>query len=181
VSDTAGSHVATLPDDATAEAASQARHQLRVGALTLAPFVVGVALLWLEPEGWLAEAWTSVAMVALGAIGWIAFGRGARQQSLRLLAEYAVMHHVDPGPGRREAADDEARRMVWGRIWGPLLVLVFYTPHLILSPWDDPTTAVPGALLVALSAAFVVVDRHRQAAAGRRWLTDPPRPAATTP
>jgi hypothetical protein len=176
VSDTTGPAAATLPDDATAEAASQARHQLLVSALGLPPLVVGTALLWLEPTGWSAEVWATVALLALtlGAISWTAFGKGGRRQSERLLSEYAVLHHVDPGPGRREAADDEARRMAWGRVWGPLLVLVLYTPPLLLSPWDDLTTAVPGALLVAFSGVVFVVDRLRQAAAGRRWLTNPP-------
>ncbi|MGY1721365.1 hypothetical protein ACI8AG_20210 [Blastococcus sp. SYSU DS0552] len=172
-----------LPDDATREVRERARHELRVHALVGAPYAAGTTLLLLEPASWTAGTWWAAGAFATTAalLAWAFLGteRGREGHARRLLAGYAVAHHVDPGPGRREAADLEARNMARQRPWGLLIVALVLTPPLLFGEWDDPATAVPGAALLAVAGAVSVVDRLRQAAAGRRWLAGPPGPPRT--
>ena len=168
-----------IGDDASAEVAERARHQLRVAALGLPPVLVGAVLLRFDPADWSMAAWTTAVGVglSLGLFSWL-FSSSAtirRRRAPRLLAEYAVVHHVDPGPGRRGPADVQAREMAREWIWFVLLPLVL-APSLARASWEDLATSVPGAVLVVAGCAVVLADKRRSARAGRRWLADPPGP-----
>ncbi|NEK86326.1 hypothetical protein GCU60_11225 [Blastococcus saxobsidens] len=169
-----------IGDDATAEIRDQARHELRHLALTAPPLVVGVALLRLEPAQWSAGGWGTAgafsAMLALVAWALLGTERGRRPQSRRLLAEYAVRRHADPGPGRRQAADRRAADMARMRILGPLFLLVLLAPHLALAAWEDLATTIPGAACALVAALLLLAESCREARAGRHWLADPPGP-----
>ncbi|SDF82475.1 hypothetical protein SAMN05660662_3517 [Blastococcus aurantiacus] len=168
-----------IGDDATAKVAERARHNLRVVALGLSSLSVGFVLLRFDPARWSAEGWTTAAAFAalLGAIVWLAFGTaaGRRRERSRLIAEYAVVHHVDPGPGRRAPADRQAQQMA--REWTWLLLLpLFLAPQLALASWERLATAVPGAVLVSIGCVVLLADKLRLTRAARRWLADPPGP-----
>ena len=169
-----------LGDDATAEAHERARDELRVLALMAPPGIVGTALLLADPASWSGGSWVGAvvftATVALLAWWPLGTARGREGQAGRLVAAYAVDHHVDPGNGRREQADRQARDMAWQWPWGVLITVVFAALPLVVGSWQDLGTAVPGALLVAVAGAVSVADRLRQARAGRRWIADPPGP-----
>jgi hypothetical protein len=170
---------AGIGDDATAEVRAQARHELRGLAVVAPTFLVGAALLRLEPGSWSAEEWIMAAASGATAVvvtwGLLGTERGRRLQSRRLLARYAVRHHLDPGLGRRQAADREARQMARQWLAGSLLLIVF-VPQFAFASWDDPGTAVPGAILVAVAGALSLGEILGHTRAGRRWLADPPGP-----
>lgn len=171
----------TIGDDASAEVAERARHQLRVHAVGLSLLGAGEAFLWLRPEGWSAEYSMAVAGASLtvGAMLWSSFGNGGRRAAASLLSEYAVMNYIDPGPGRREDADDKAAEMVHGQRRGVLLFLALLVPQLFFVPRDDVASTLLGAALLALSGAVFLLDHRRAAACGRRWRANPPGPSRT--
>jgi len=141
-----------IGDDATAEVAERAREELWTTTGTLLPYAAGAAILFLEPQSWSTEfsmGATAFLLVLLGTIVW-QFGtaRGREDQARRLLSEYAVLRHVDPGVGRRAPADEAARDFVRGRFLGWF--------------WLVGALALPAT--------------ERQAHAGRRWRADPPGP-----
>lgn len=180
MTDRTGAPTSEIGDDATAEVAERAREELWTAAGTLLPYAAGGAMLFLEPQSWTVEHWMSAAafvLVVLGATVW-QFGtaHGREGEARRLLSEYAVLRHVDPGVGRRAPADETARDFVRGRfllwLWltGALALL------LIWGQWEQPAWAVTGAVLLGIAAVVQVVAREREARAGRRWLADPPGP-----
>jgi hypothetical protein len=169
-----------IGDDATTEVTARAREALLTTVGTLLPYAAGAALLFLEPRTWSAETWIGVTVFVLAALGvavW-QYGteRGRQDQAQRLLAEYAVLRHVDPGVGRRGAADETATGFVRGRCLGWLLTLGLVAIPLTAGQWDHPSWAVPGAVLLGITAAVQLTAREREARAGRRWLADPPGP-----
>ncbi|SDF82457.1 hypothetical protein SAMN05660662_3516 [Blastococcus aurantiacus] len=169
-----------LADDATAEAAQRARETLATQCGTQLPLLAGAALLLLEPASRTAAAWFGVAAVLLlvaGAAVW-QFGteRGREDQAGVLLAEYAVLRSVDPGVGRREAADATAEGFVAGRYIAWSLALAAVGLLLAFGQWDQPAWAVPGAVLVVVGAVVHLYAAEREARAGRRWLAGPPGP-----
>ncbi|MBJ7451088.1 MAG: hypothetical protein JHC71_03265 [Blastococcus sp.] len=168
-----------IGDDATAEVAERAREELRTAAARLLLYAAG-AMLFLEPQPWSIEFSMGAAafvLVLLGTVVW-QFGtaRGREGEAGRLLAEYAVLRHVDPGVGRRAPADEAARDFVRGRFLGWLWLAGSLALPLVLGQWDQPAWAVTGAVLLGIAAVVQVVDTERQARAGRRWLADPPGP-----
>ena len=169
-----------LGDDATAEAARRAREELFSQGGTQLPLVAGTAMLLLEPQTWTAEAWFGAAAVLLLVVGTTVwqFGteRGREDRAEVLVAEYAVLRCVDPGVGRREAADAAAKGFVFTRFIAWPLWLGAVGLLLVLGQWDQPAWAVPGALLVVAGAAAHLTGVERQARAGRRWRADPPGP-----
>ncbi|RBY93428.1 hypothetical protein DQ237_18475 [Blastococcus sp. TF02-8] len=169
-----------LPDDASAAAAARGRELLGWSTATLLAYAAGAALLVLEPRSWSAAMWTGAVaflLLVLTAAWWqLASRRGVQAQAQRLIAEYAVLQHVDPGPGRREPADRTARNFVRGRLLGWLLVGMVVATPLVSGAWDQPATAVPGGVLLLVAAVLHLLVREREARAGRRWLADPPGP-----
>lgn len=169
-----------LGDDATAEVAARAREELVTHCGTQLPLVAGTALLIVGQDRWTAEAWIGLGALLLlvaGTVVW-QFGteRGQEDQAEVLLAEYAVLRAVDPGVGRREAADATAKGNAFGRfvawpLWLGAVALLF-----TFAQWDEPGRAVPGAVLVALGAAVHLTATERLARAGRRWRAAPPGP-----
>ena len=169
-----------IGDDATAEVTQRAREELRTTTGTLLPYAAGAAILVLEPQTWSIEDWlgaTAFLLAALGAGLW-QFGtrRGREGQAGRLLAEYAVLRHVDPGVGRRVPADEAARTFTRARFVGWLWLGGALALPLIRGQWDQPEWAVPGAVLLGIAAVVQVTATERQARAGRRWRADPPGP-----
>ena len=169
-----------LADDATAEAAARGRETLLTQCGTQLPLVAGTALLLLGADRWTAETGIGVAALLLlvaGVAVW-QFGteRGREDGAEVLLAEYAVLRAVDPGVGRREAADATAKSFVAGRWVAWPLVLGAITLLLTFGQWDEPGRAVPGAVLVIVGAAVHLGVTERETRAGRRWRADPPGP-----
>ncbi|MDT0278412.1 hypothetical protein [Blastococcus goldschmidtiae] len=168
-----------IGDDATAEVAERAREELRVTALALPPLLGGVVLLGFDPAGWSAGAWVTAAGVGLcvGLLCWLLSRSAAvrRRRAARLLSEYAVVHHVDPGQGRRVPADRQAREMARGWIWIAVFPLLL-APQLARTSWEDLGTSVPGTVLLVAGCGVILADRLRSVRAGRRWLADPPGP-----
>lgn len=169
-----------IGDDATAEAAERAREALLIQCGTQLPLLTGIALLLLEPQYRTAEAWfgaAAILLLILGAAVW-QFGteRGREGQGGVLVAEYAVLRSVDPGVGRREAADATAKGFVAGRYIAWPLWLGGVGLLLGFGQWDEPAWAVPGAVLVVVGAAVHLGATEREARAGRRWAADPPGP-----
>ena len=169
-----------IGDDATAEVAARAREVLFPTCGSVLAYAAGAALLRLEPQTWPAEAWIGATVFVLALLGVVVWQygteRGREGQARRLVAEYAVLRHVDPGVGRRGAADETAKGFVRGRFLGWLLTLGLVSFPLAAGQWDRPVWAVPGAVLLAMAAAVQLAAREREARAGRRWLADPPGP-----
>jgi protein-S-isoprenylcysteine O-methyltransferase Ste14 len=182
VTDGTRAPVREIGDDATAEVAERAREQLWTASVTCTLYVAGAAVLFMEPWAWsAAEAWwgpPAFLLVILGALLW-RFGteRGRAGQAGRLLSEYAVLRHADPGPGRRAPADEVARGFVRGeRLLGWLYGLGVVAFAVTAGQWDRPGWAIPGAMLLGSAAVILLFAVERQARAGRRWLADPPGP-----
>jgi hypothetical protein len=169
-----------IGDDATAEVAERAREELWTAVGTILPYAAGGAILFLEPQSWSVEFSISVAacvLVVLGTAVW-QFGteRGRTGDAGRLLSEYAVLRHRDPGVGRRDPADGAAKNFVRWPFLTWLWLLAAVTLPLVVEPWDRPEWAVPGAVLLVIAAGVQLFAREREARAGRRWLADPPGP-----
>ena len=170
-----------IGDDATAAVAERAREQLWSGSAMLLLYTVGAAMLVMEPWTWSARYWLGIAafvLVILGLLLW-RFGteRGRAQQRGRLLSEYAVLRHADPGVGRRAPADEVAQGFLRGeRFLGWFYAVVMPALLLIAGRWDRPGWAIPAAALLVGAAALLLAAVERQARAGRRWLADPPGP-----
>jgi len=169
-----------IGDDATPEVALRAREVLWTASGTMLAYAVGAAMLFLEPQTWSTEVWLGATVFLLAAVGtgvWqLGTERGREGQAGRLLSEYAVLRHADPGVGRRAPADETAKGFARGRSVGWLWVLGAIAFPLIAGQWDRPEWAVPGAVLLAITAAIQLTAREREARAGRRWLADPPGP-----
>ena len=173
MTDTTRAPARELGDDATAEAAERAREELLTHCGTQLPLLAGTALLLLGPDRWTAEVGIGVAAVLLlvaGVAVW-QFGteRGREDWAEVLLAEYAVLRSVDPGVGRREAADATAKGFVAGRYIAWPLWLGAIGLLLAFGQWDQPGWAVPGAVLVTAAAAVHLAATEHQSRAGRRW------------
>ncbi len=180
MTDSARPPTAELGDDVTAEVAERGREELLTTCATMLPYAAGAAMLYLEPWTWSVEFAFGAAAFLLALIGaavW-QYGtqRGRHGQAEQLLAEYAVLHSVDPGVGRRAPADRTARGFVRGRLLGSLIPLGLVALPLAAGDWDRPAWAVPGAVLVVLALVVQLAAREREARAGRRWLADPPGP-----
>ena len=171
-----------IGDDATAEVAERAREELWTDAATLVLYAAGAAMLFVEPQSWSVEfsmGVTAFVLVLLGTMVW-QFGtaQGRDDQARRLLSEYAVLRHVDPGVGRRVPADEAARDFVRGRLFGWLWLVGALALPLIWGQRDQPAWAVTGAVLLAIAAVVQLAAREREARAGRRWRAEPPGPPA---
>jgi hypothetical protein len=95
--------------------------------------------------------------------------------------QYALRHHVDPGPELRERLDQQAAyldRIVWFRWW-----VVFLIPagYLMSARWDRPLVTVPAAIVVVGVVAWAAIHLRRTYAAAKRWVADPPGPARQMP
>ena len=180
MTDSAPAPAAEIGDDATAEVAARGREELRTALGSLIPYAAGAAMLYLEPQTWSPEFWSGATVFLLGILGAAVWQsgteRGRQGQARRLLSEYAVLRHVDPGVGRRAPADETARGFVRGRVAGWLVVLGMVALPLAAGQWERPGWAALGALLVCTAAAVQLTAREREARAGRRWLADPPGP-----
>ena len=169
-----------IGDDATAEVAERAREELWTDAATLLLYAAGAAMLFLEPWTWSVEftmGVTAFALVLLGMMVWqLGTARGRDDHARRLLSEYAVLRHVDPGVGRRVPADEAARAFVRGRLVGWFWLVGALALPVVWGQWDQPTWAVTGAVLLGIAAVVQVTAREREARAGRRWRADPPGP-----
>jgi hypothetical protein len=162
------------------DAVRRSREVLTVQVGTMLAYAAGAALLFLEPWTWSAAFWLGWAcfVLVVVALPWWQHGTdaGRRRQGEGLVAECAVLRHVDPGIGRYGRADGAARAFVDRRLSGWLFGLAFLALPLIAGSWDRPEWAVPGAVLLALCVAVQLAVLEREARAGRRWLADPPGP-----
>lgn len=169
-----------IGDDATAEVAGRAREQLWTASVTMLLYAAGAAMLFLEPWTWSTGFWlgsTAFLVAVLVAIV-VQYGttRGRAMQAGRLLSEYAVLHHADPGAGRRVPADEVAQKFVRFRFLSLVPPLGLLALPLIAGSWERPGWAIPGAVLLAAAAGLLLTAGVRQTRAGRRWLADPPGP-----
>jgi hypothetical protein len=90
-------------------------------------------------------------------------------------AAFAIGHHLDPGPGVRERADQLARRRsVTGALW--CLFLLNLPAALIRADWARPLVTVPSAVVVVAWFAGAAVWLRRTGRWAERWRTDPPGP-----
>lgn len=183
MTDTTRLPAAELGDDATAEAARRARETLLAQGGTQLPLLAGAAMLLLEPRTWTAEVWFGAAFLLPAIVAMLVweFGseRGREDRAEVLVAEYAVLRSVDPGVGRRAAADTVAKGFVVSRYVAWPLWLGAVALLLTFGQWDRPEWAAPGAVLVAVGAAVHLGAAEREARAGRRWLAGPPGPPRT--
>jgi hypothetical protein len=180
VTDPTRAPAAALGDDATAEMGERAREQLLTSCGTQLPLLAGTAVLLLEPQARTAGVWSGLVVVLLVFLGlalW-QFGteRGRSDRAEVLLAEYAVLRAVDPGAGRREAADAVARGFAFGRFLAWPLWVGAVGLLMAFGQRDQPAWAVTGAALVVVGAAVHLGAAEREARAGRRWRADPPGP-----
>jgi hypothetical protein len=165
--------------DAAAAVRGLARRDARIVALGLPCYVAGFAVLHVQPERWTAPGW---ALVAAAVLAWAGLASAlvlvvsrSEWRQRRYLAEYAVLHHLDPGLGRRQAADRRARNMSWARSFA-ITWAAFLVGQTLAGDLDDPAWAAAGIGLFALALAVLVPSALREARASRRWLADPPGP-----
>ncbi len=183
MTDRSGDAIADVDGPGGIDVSVAVRQRSRDEAWTLATtvpcLVAGIVLLDFDPAGWSWTVWAGVAALAVlvaAAVRALLFSApGRRRQEERYVAEYAVLHHRDPGPGRRGEADRRARAMIAQSVIG--LVVSFFA---LMQVWraypSEPGPSWVGLLLVQLGAVLLVQDAVRQARAGRRWLADPPGP-----
>jgi hypothetical protein len=177
--------VTGIPVDLTDEAAvdvavrERFRNELRVVGIALPCYALGGVLLVADPSRWSARSFALAAgAVCLGValIGAVLFYRRISERGRRqYLAEYAVLHHLDPGLGRRGPADRRARDMSQLSWLRPLWALLIAAQ---VGSWDVDV-ALPeaaGLLLILAALTTLVADGLGQARAGRRWRADPPGP-----
>ena len=152
-----------------------------LGVLPLAGFFAAVVLLtgkyafWEGSAAWVAISVFPVVVLALQLIK-RASPRVRARSAEGLRMQYALRHHVDPGPGLRERTDVYARRMAGN---GRLGWLLPFTPvgFLLQGRWDHPLLAVPSAFVVVAAVVALMLWWRRQTVAARQWWTDPPGPA----
>jgi hypothetical protein len=157
----------------------RSRHEALLLATALPCFVAGIVLLDHDPGGWSRTVWagSAAAAVVAAVLVWalLVSAPGRRRQEKRYLAEYAVLHHCDPGLGRYGEADLRARAMTAQQTFG-LVVSFFALVQAARADSGEPVQAWAGLLLLTLGVVVLVGDALRQARAGRRWLADPPGP-----
>ncbi|RBY89087.1 hypothetical protein DQ244_15105 [Blastococcus sp. TBT05-19] len=148
-------------------------------AVALPSYAVGFALLRFDPARWTAVGWAGIAAGVLVGVTLIVavlrLGSGTEGRRRRYLVEHAVLHHLDPGPGRRAAADHRARDMArggWLLVMWPALLAV----QAASGDFDQPVAAGFGIALFGITLASLVPYTVRRWRAGRRWLADPPGP-----
>jgi hypothetical protein len=165
--------------DVAAAVRERSRHEVLVLATVLPCLVAGIVLLDYDPAGWSWTVWAGCAAVAVVAavLVWalLVSAPGRRRQETRYLAEYAVLHHRDPGLGRYGEADLRARAMTAQRTIG-LVVSFFALMQAVRADFSDVVPTWGGLLLLTLGVVVLVGDALRQARAGLRWLADPPGP-----
>ena len=131
-----------------------------------------------------AGAWRALAAYVVAFLVLLAVQR--RMPRLRRTAavgqrvQYALRHHVDPGPDVRGRADVFARRqarlrwVVWASPLAPLAVLAG-------GRWERPELAVPGAVVFVAVTAVWARFLYRQWRDAVRWVADPPGPVRDVP
>jgi hypothetical protein len=163
-----------------AEVERRALHRQLLGLLVV-PVVLGSIVLltgkftfWQGADAWwVVGGFTAYAVVAMAASRATLRIRRRADQGLRV--QYAMRHHVDPGPELREKVDRYARMMA-GNGW--MTWLIPFTPGCFLlgARWDRPLVAVPAILVVVAVVVALVLWWRRLVAAARRWVADPPGP-----
>jgi hypothetical protein len=147
-------------------------------AVSVLPIIGWVAGFVLLNRHWVAAARApEIALVAGVGTGIVvlvtrlALGR-ASTTSYRM--QHAIRAHIDPGPELRATTDQLAlRRSVRWYLWGvPFAVVDVF----LRGRWDTPSLALPGAVLLVVSGACVVLWARRFANAADRWVEDPPGP-----
>ena len=154
------------------------RRERRRDAVAVLPLIGWAAGLVLLRRNWVsADHALTVALVVgagLGLLGLlVTFGvRTAWSDGYRM--KYAIRERVDPGPGLRTRTDQLAEKQSWR--WYRWAVPFYALSVFARGRWDVPGLAVPGAVLLVISAATVAVWAERSAKAANRWLADPPGP-----
>jgi hypothetical protein len=149
------------PDVDWAEVERRGRRRNLLGFVIVPAFFGGTVLLTGRFAFWEgAAAWVALGgflVLTLGvAVVMLATPRLRARTGESVRMQYALRHHVDPGPDFRERTDAYARGMaVTGWLgWAFPLVLVTY---FVQAQWDRPLLAVPSALvLVAAVVAYVL-------------------------
>ena len=119
-----------------------------------------------------------LALTVVGAAAWFTAGLlGGRTDRYR--AAYALVEHLDPGPGARGPADRLARRHAESRrrAWTLPVVGVY---AVISGRWDHLVTTLPATVVIALCLGLAAWRLHGTGTAARRWLADPPGPPRIT-
>lgn len=132
MTDRSGDAVADVDGPGGIDVSVAVRQRSRDEAWTLATtvpcLVAGIVLLDFDPAGWSWTVWACVAALAflgIAAVRALLFSApGRRRQEERYVAEYAVLHHRDPEPGRHGEADRRARAMTAQSVIG--LVVSFF-------------------------------------------------------
>lgn len=164
-----------------AEVERRGLRQQPLGVL-LPPLVLGAIVLltgkfsfWAGADAWRAIGVFVAVGLVLGLVGMATprFRTRARE-GFRL--QYALRHHVDPGPELREKADRYAHRMA-GNGWMAWFFPFIPVGFLFTGRWDRPLLAVPAMLVLLAAVVAALLWWRRMTAAAQRWADDPPGPA----
>jgi hypothetical protein len=175
--------VSSVTDSAWAAGIRRERRSEALLVLAELAALAGFVLLRGDPATQLLSTWVAIAaltviLLRLQGSEPCGAGRPARWPGRLPGSIYAVRAHVDPGDRMQEEADAYAEQRA--QTWWPW-VLPFWLLQLVGGRWREPAVAVPAVLLLVVGLAGMVCWYRRLAAAGRRWLDDPPGRAPRPP
>jgi len=147
--------------------------------LLLVPVLLGAIVVltgrfafWEGDDAWWAVLGFVVYGAAIQAVA-RATRRRRSQAATAIRVQYAVRHHVDPGPELRDRADRYARHMA-GNGWFAWLIPFVPTSFVLDARWDRLLLTVPAILVLGVAVVATFLWWRRLTAASRRWIEDPP-------
>jgi hypothetical protein len=145
-------------------------------SLCITAALAGYALLCLDLPATAGRVWIVVGLLSLALFATQQWANGSGRRGVeRFRLRHGVRVHVDPGPQWRDQADAQADRESQGWVaWVYLLAAAIQLPG---GRWEEPATAVPGALLLMAGGAGAFAWYRRLATVSQRWLDDPPGPS----
>jgi hypothetical protein len=163
-----------------AEVERRGRRLNWLALLAVPAFFAAIVLLTGKYAFWEGRsAWLAIGVFVLYAVVMqvvsVAVPRFRARTAQAYRVQYALRHHVDPGPDLREKADRYAQRMasMGGMVWlFPIAPLSF----VLNGQWDRPQLAVPAVLVLVAGVVALVLWWRRQTDASRRWVQAPPGP-----
>jgi hypothetical protein len=168
-----------------AEVERRGRRLNAVALLALPTFFAAIVLLtggyafWTGSVAWVAVGVVVLYVVVIQALS-VAVPRFRARTGPGLRIQYALQHHIDPGPELRGKTDRYARRMAGNR-WFAWLFPALPLSFVLDGRWDRPLQAVPAAFVLVGFAVGVMLWWRRQAVAGARWVADMPGPVRELP